>query len=148
MKNKEKKMKKQILFLAAVIIFLNAWAAINVSAQWVQSVKVDIAFDFKARGKTFPAGTYRIESISRGADNLLVFRDGGGKTRLIIADKLYAGTIQQPKLVFERRGENFQLTGIFLESGQWGFSLPAKREKSERYVSSSKTEKAEVLLSK
>jgi hypothetical protein len=134
-------MKKQILLAIAIIAFLNVWTTTNVSAQSAKAVKINVAFDFKAKGKNFSAGEYYIESVSSTSDNVLSIKSAGeGKSQLIIAGHLYSGKIQSAKLVFERRGENNFLTGIFLESGNWGFSLPTPRGRNEKHRASYQTE--------
>lgn len=141
-------MKKQILVAIAIIAFLNVWTTTNVSAQTTKAVKVNITFDFQAKGKIFSAGEYHIESISRGSDNVLAIRNAdGGRNQLIIANQLYSGKIQSEKLIFERRGENYFLTGVFLEGGNWGLSLPAPRGKNEKNIIAA-TKTVELSLSK
>ncbi|HSK71884.1 MAG TPA: hypothetical protein VK892_09335 [Pyrinomonadaceae bacterium] len=142
-------MKKQILIAIAIIAFLNAWATVNVSAQSGKAVKVKIEFDFQIKDKTFSAGEYFIEAVSRTNDNAFVIKSAGkDKNQIIIGNHLYAGKIQPAKLVFERRGTHYFLTGIFLESGQWGLSVPVSRKRSVGNIASVPSETVELPLSK
>lgn len=142
-------MKKLILLAIAIITFLNAWAATNVSAQSGKAVKVNVEFDFQVKDKIFSAGEYYFESISRTNDNAFLIRNGGeDKNQIIIGNQLYAGKIQMPKLIFERRGKSHFLKGIFLESGQWGLSVPVSRKKKDKNIASAPAETVELPLSK
>lgn len=142
-------MKKHILLAIAIIAFLNVLVTTNVSAQSGEILKVNIEFDFQAKDKIFPAGEYYIETVSRANDNAFFIRSADNdKNQIIIGNQLYAGKIQTPKLIFERRGKNHFLKGLFLESGQWGLSVPISRRKSEKNIASYQTEIVELPLSK
>jgi hypothetical protein len=67
---------------------------------------------------------------------------------MIIANQLYVGKAQPGKFVFERRGENYFLTGIILEGSQWGFSLPVSRRKSEKNLAAVEPKIVELPISK
>lgn len=142
-------MKKFILLAIAIIAFLNVWATTNVSAQSGKAIKVNVEFDFQVRDKILPAGEYYIEAASRANDNAFFIRDvDNGKSQVIMGSHLFAGKAQSPKLIFERRGKNHFLTGIFLESGQWGLSVPVSRKKRDKNVASVPAETVELPLTK
>ena len=117
-------MKKYLVLLASVIIFLNGWSANEVSGQAKKAVNVEVKFDFRVGDKIFPAGIYRFESVSQNSDNMLHLRNvGKEEQRLIVTNLSYTPTSQQPKLVFRQIGDEYFLTKIFLTDGNWGYSL-------------------------
>ena len=137
-------MKKQLFIMTAagIIAFLTILTAPGVTAQSGKTGKLNLEFDFYVGKTAFPAGEYIIESVSRTNDNILRIRgiNNDGKNHMIIGNVLNAGKIQQPKLVFRRSGESYFLSQIFLESGQWGFSLNLPRKQKEHLSGSEKIE--------
>lgn len=126
-------MKKYLFMFIAGIIFLNVWGVPEVSAQGAKAVEAEIKFDFRVGERLFPAGVYRLESVSPGNDNILQLRGVENRRRqLIVADVFYAVRRQSPKLIFSRIGEEYYLTSIFPADGKWGFSLPPSRRRKER----------------
>jgi hypothetical protein len=122
-------MREHILLLIAIIAFFNVLLTEDVSAQASKILKVSIDFDFNVLDKYFPAGEYTFET----SGGVLVIRNvGENKSQFINARHSYSGKIQPRKLVFERRGESFFLTGVFPESGQWGFFIPVRNRQDEK----------------
>jgi hypothetical protein len=125
-------MKKQFFYLIAAIVFLMTGAAAQIAAQ---SIKVNIGFDFQVGKKIYPAGAYIIEKTGRQDDNLLHLRSletGKKASRLIAANLAGGGGRLEPKLVFERRGNEYALSQIFFDESGWGYALPKSRqEKSD-----------------
>jgi hypothetical protein len=73
------------------------------------------------------------------------------KTQIILARNSQLATrTQTPKLVFLKNGEGCFLTQIFLESGEWGYSItPSRRQRdSEKHLASRITRKTEARLAK
>lgn len=129
-------MKRQFLLLIAIALFATALAT-NASGQTAKIVRVNVEFDFHIGDHSYPAGEYQIQSIS---DNLLLIRNvsAANKTQIILA---YHSTVRKnetPKLVFLREGQNYFLTQIFLDSGEWGYSITPSRgqRESERNLAS------------
>ena len=115
------------MFIAG-LIFLNAFASIEVSAQTLKAVRADVPFDFRVGDKIYPAGVYYLESISQLNDNLLQLRSfETKKQRLLATDDFYTGKQQSPKLVFYRIGEEYYLTNIFMTQGVSGFLIRSSR---------------------
>lgn len=122
-------MKRYLVWLASLIIFLNGWSADEVSAQVKKAVNVEVKFDFRAGDKIYPAGIYRFESVNQNSDNMLHLRNvEKEKQQLIIANLSYIPKNQQPKLVFRQIGDEYFLTKIFLTDGNWGYSLRSSPE--------------------
>lgn len=144
-------MKKQFLILFAIVTFA---AALNVEAfgQTGRTVKADIKFNFQIGGRVYPAGAYLIESIGRQSDNILQVRSVGDadKKQIIVAGAINAGKRQTPKLVFQKSGETYFLTEIFLDAEQWGYAIrPSHRQReSEKNLALATPEKIEIRLAK
>lgn len=143
-------MKNHLLWIIAIIVLLNVWTAGEVSAQSLKAAKVKIGFDFQIGDKKYPAGDYIVESVSRTNDNLLQISNTNGKNKkLIVANLSNAGKREEPKLVFQRHGENLFLTKIFLDGTDWGYALrPSRKQReSEKNLASAPTQIVEVSLS-
>ena len=125
-------MKRQFLLVFAIAVFATTLTT-NASGQTRQTTRTNVKFDFQIGDRIYPAGEYRIESISGQSDNLLIIRNVGdpNKTQIILASNLNVAKRQTPKLVFLKEGERYFLTQIFLDSGQWGYSIPASRSQRE-----------------
>ena len=125
-------MKRQFLLVIAITVFAAAFTT-NASAQSVKTVKVNVMFDFQIGDHTYPAGEYRIQSIGNQPDNILQIRSVSGATesQFIATSHSRTALMRVPKLVFEKYGENYFLTDIVLESGQWGYSIRASRPQRE-----------------
>ena len=126
-------MKRQFLILIAIVTFAAGTMTTNAFGQTGKTVQANIKFDFQIGERVYPAGEYLIEQVSRRSDNILRIRsvDGANKQQTIVAILSNAGKRQTPKLVFQKYGENYFLTKIFLDAEQWGFSVRRSRRQSE-----------------
>jgi hypothetical protein len=125
-------MKRQFLILIAIAAFVTTLTT-NALGQTGKTVKANLKFDFQIGERIFPAGEYLIESISRESDNLLRIRSVSdvNKQQFIIANHSSASKSQTPKLVFQKYGENYVLSTVFLDSDQWGYSISPSRRQRE-----------------
>lgn len=133
-------MKRQFLLLIAIAVFATAFTT-NASGQTGKTVKAKVMFDFQIGDRVYPAGEYWIESIS-WHDNVLRIRhvSDTNKTAFILANHSNAGASKghTPRLVFQKNGEDYFLTKIFLDTQQGGYSIaPSRlqRESGKRVVS-------------
>lgn len=144
-------MKRQVLVLIALATLATALTT-NAFGQAGKSVAANVKFDFQIGDRTFPAGEYRIASLSRQSDNILQIRSAGdtNKKQIILANYSNAGKRQTPKLVFQKYGESYFLTEIFFDSEQWGYSIrPSRRQReSEKNLALASLETIEVRLAK
>ena len=125
-------MKRQLLVLIAVAIFATALTT-NAFGQAGNRVVANVKFDFNVGERTFPAGQYRIESLSRQSGNILQIKSvrDMSKNEFIVANHAN-GKKQTPRLVFQKYGENYFLTAIFLDTDRWGYSIRVPRRQRER----------------
>jgi hypothetical protein len=142
-------MKRQFLLLIAIAVFATALTT-NASGQTGKTVRANVKFEFQIGDRTYPAGEYRIESISRQSDNVLRIRSASdaNKQQMISANLSNVGKRQTPKLVFQRYGEKYFLTKIFLDTDQWGYSIrPSRRQReNEKNLALASLETIEVRL--
>lgn len=125
-------MKRQFLLLIAIAVFATALTT-NAYGQTGKELRANVKFQFQIGDRIFPAGEYQIESTSRQNDNILLIRSVGdaSKIQIIRANHLIAGKGQSPKLFFQKYGENYFLTQIFLDTDQRGYSIPPSRRHRE-----------------
>jgi hypothetical protein len=143
-------MKRRFLILIAIVAFATA-VPTNAFGQKGKIVKANIKFDFHIGERVYRAGEYRIQSISNMSDNILHIRNVGdaNKQQIIIATHSNEGKRQTPILLFQKYGENYFLTEIFLGT-DWGYSIPPSRRQreSEKNLALASLEKIEVRLEK
>ena len=132
-------MRRQFLLLIAIATFATAFTA-NVSGQTAKTVKANVKFDFRIGDRLYPAGEYRIESI-RGLNDVLRIGSvsDSNKAEFLLANQSNTGSSQTPRLVFEKYGEDYFLTKLFLDTQQWGYSIrPSRRQlQGEKNLASS-----------
>ena len=126
-------MKRQFLLLVSIAVFATALAT-NASGQTGNTVRAKVKFDFQIGDRLYPAGEYRIQSNGRQPNNILRISSAGdvSKTEFFVAKELNVGKMETPKLLFKKYGETYFLTQIFLDSGQWGYSIRPSRRQRER----------------
>ena len=124
-------MKRKFLILIAIAAF-TAVLTTNAFGQTGETAKANVKFAFQIGDRTYPAGEYRIGSINLQSDNILLIRsvDDANKRQIIVANHSIRGTGQTPTLVFQKYGENYFLTKIFLNTEQWGYAIrPSRRQR-------------------
>ncbi len=122
-------MKRQFLILIAIVAFATGLTT-NAAGQTSKTLRANVKFDFQIGDRIYPAGAYRIESIS--TDNVLLITSVGdaNKKQIILAGYSNGSKGQTPKLVFQKYGESYFLTQIFFDSGEWGYSIrPSRRQR-------------------
>ena len=122
-------MKRQFLILIEIAVFATALTT-NDSGQTRKTLRANVKFNFQIGDRIYPAGEYRIESIS--TDNVLLITSIGdaNKKQMILAGYSNGSKGQARKLVFQKYGESYFLTQIFFDSGEWGYSIrPSRRQR-------------------
>lgn len=103
-------------------------AGVSVKAQTPSKVEVDIPFEFSAGNKTLQAGVYTIKQASA---NLLMLRNRDGKSVILNAPLSLESKDKGARLVFNRSGDNYYLSQVWL-SGENGRQLMPQDRKSDR----------------
>jgi hypothetical protein len=127
-------MKNQTYRLVAILGIFLGFAVASVQAQAPSKVEVNIPFEFSAGKTTLPAGVYTIKRMS---GNNVTLRSQDGHSSVILNAPV-TNTSSDPnaveRLVFERYGEQFALSQIWLtaDTGRqiW---IGKKGVKSERF---------------
>lgn len=133
-------MKRQFLMLMAIAAFTAGLTA-NTFGQSNKTVQASVKFDFQIGDRLYPAGKYRITSLSTQSDNILQIISLGeaNRSEIIVAALSNAGRAQKPRLIFRKYGDDkYFLTEIFLDTQQWGFWIqPSRRQReSEKNLAS------------
>lgn len=107
-------------------------AAPPVMAQY-NSVVADIPFPFIVSGKTHAAGEWTLMKVSSGPAHVWLLKDVDGRnSALAVANSDYKQLSAETKLTFNRYGEQYFLSEIWMP-GEVGYYLPpSKQEKALR----------------
>ena len=100
--------------LVAILGIFLGLAVVSVRAQAPSKVEVNIPFEFSAGKTTMPAGIY---SIKRLSGNNVTLRSEDGKSSVILNAPVTNNSTDPnavERLVFERYGEQFALSQIWL----------------------------------
>lgn len=116
-------MKKQLLVIGAVILFMTAFAAQGALAQDVRIRTVEIGFEFHVGKDVYPSGRYVIEKLDSKATVFQLRNIVNGRQRLLFAGSIEALETNSPRLVFQSSGGNYYLSQIFLQTGSAGFEV-------------------------
>ena len=109
-------------------------------------VRATIPFDFSVRGKTLPAGNYEIRRITDEPDGLMIAglnHNNRGERVMFETEAVQSRKIpRRGMLVFNRYGDSYFLSEIFVSGEQEGRELHASRQERnlERETASNKTE--------
>jgi len=123
-------MKKQLLALFGLGLLLATALA------YAQSInlKADVPFNFVVTGETLPSGEYTIRS-ERNTDHTLTITGVGQTSRVLLAYPcltLKGGRrSDQTKLVFNRYGNHYFLSEIWVEGNREGQKLHKTRREVE-----------------
>jgi hypothetical protein len=139
-------MKKQFLVLIAIAAFTTVLTT-SAFGQVGKTTDANVKFDFQIGDRLYPAGNYRIESISH---NILKIRnlEAANKNQVIVSTLLNDGKGETPRLVFQKYGEIYFLSNIFLGTEHWGYSIrPSRRQREiEKNLALASLKKVEVPL--
>ena len=142
-------MKRQAISLVSLLtLLLVAGSAI---AQTVH-VRADVPFNFAVGNKTYPAGTYTVETLNDRDSKVLVLQAGDGNASTMIfsnaAERLKPA--DKTKLVFSRYGNQYFLSQVWLSGAIRGHELPKssrEREIAKAMARNLTQERVEVVAS-
>src|SRR5215213_112998 len=128
-------MKNQTYRVVAILGIFLGLAVVSVHAQAPSKVEINIPFEFSAGKTTLPAGVY---SIKRLSGNNVTLRSENGKSSVILNAPVTHNSTDPnavERLVFERYGDQFALSQIWLTAGTgrqvWTNKKDAKSERIE-----------------
>ncbi len=111
-------MKRLTLVAFAVVFALAVWGSIA----FAEALVVDIQFPFKAVGKDFPAGKYRIEAEVQPGE-LKLFNEATGKGA-VMTYRTRLSERNEAVVVFDKQSDKYFLSEIYIP-GIDGFELKA-----------------------
>ncbi len=90
-----------------------------------ESFAVEVPFAFEAAGKSFPAGSYTVDSVTNG---VLVIRGAtSAETAAIMVSPSESAATSKSSLIFDKGAEIAELSRVNLSSGLILSVTPAKR---------------------
>ena len=123
-------MKRQALSLISLLsLLLVAGSAV---AQTIH-VRADIPFNFAVGSKTYPAGTYEIGSVDSANNKTLLLkaRDGSASAMINSNTAESLKPANKTKLVFNRYGDRYFLSQIWMNGATLGHQLPKNSREKE-----------------
>jgi hypothetical protein len=123
-------MKKQVISVLTMLSLVAAViAAITVApaaAQAINSIKVDVPFNFTSGSSEFPAGKYTIEQVSGRGTSAITIRSENGKAigMLICSSAQTLSPKDVTSVVFNRYGDHYFLSQIWTAGETTGIEIP------------------------
>lgn len=125
-------MKRRIISMAAVAMFVTTLAVASVRAQNAGDLAVSIPFEFVAGGRTLPAGEYYVRRSFDGAQAVLRLTDKNNSVSVYLTThSAQTSNIQsESKLVFNKYGQQRFLAQVWSAGRSTGHELnKSKRER-------------------
>ena len=130
--DEEKKMKRQILIVVALLALAGLTAA-GVQAQSSASVRANIPFQFKDADKVMQAGEYTIRQINPGSDVVMLqLATKNGDASVIVRTTVIRTNAHQSALVFNRYGSDYFFSRVAIEGEAYAWQ--ATKSSGERGV--------------
>jgi len=118
-------MKKQMITLIAVAVFVMTLTVVSVHAQNAGNLSVTIPFEFSAAGQTVPAGDYYLRRSLNGARVVMRIESNDGSLSIYLPTHVAQTAEIQPesKLVFTRYGSQLFLSQVWAVGRSTGEEL-------------------------
>ena len=115
------------LFLALCLVSLGATLTANAQIRSDATIRANIPHSFVVNNATLPAGAYVITVVDPYASDLTVLgiRSANGKTAVFVDTESVAvpGLAPHTELVFDKIGDTYFLSKVFLEGDDGGNQL-------------------------
>jgi hypothetical protein len=117
------------MLLIAFTIFVAAAATIPARAQVLDTIVVDIPFEFTVRNTVLPAGEYTVKRLNPINPSVmeLLNSDGDAKVLFLVGSADTSTTPTKPELIFDRVGDRYFLSEIFESWDNVGVELQKTR---------------------
>lgn len=97
------------------------------------TVVADIPFPFAVAGKAFPPGEWTMARVDTGGVPLCMIKDRESRDALlVVANVVYKPPDGQTRLVFNRYGDRYFLSVIWLPDTRGYYFIPMKEERDLR----------------
>jgi hypothetical protein len=122
-------MKKQVLFALLTMVLLMASGAANAQLGSKNEVRANVPFDYKVGNATMKAGNCSIRPA--GTPDALAIRCEGSEAKLVLSHSVSGKAAKETKLVFNKYGDQYFLSQIWVEGDETGAQLPRTRTENE-----------------
>jgi hypothetical protein len=138
-------MKNTIRLLATFVCLVGLWGS-WAQAQESPYLKAHIPFDFIAGNRTLPAGDYLIKrGLSNSPDVLLIRGKENKEAMFLLVNETQAQvTPTESQLVFDRFGDSYFLSTIWLAGEDLGCEAPMPKAEHELELSGMRHEETAV----
>jgi hypothetical protein len=114
------------------LMLLAVLATLGVASAYAQvdtTIQASIPFNFTVRGRTLPAGMYYIKQLNDTDPNLLEIRSADYRRVAIFTtiDDQAARAPKSSELVFDRIGDKYFLSQVWVKGNNIGEELPKTR---------------------
>jgi len=141
-------MKKHMISVVAVAVFVVALAVMSVQAQNAGHLKVTIPFDFVAAGTALPAADYSVQWSFEGGHIVMKIRSKNDTKSIFALTRSVEGrSIQnESKLVFNKYGNQMFLSQVWIASRSTGAEmLKTNRERNLQKEIAKRSAKPETI---
>jgi len=127
-------MKKQMMTLMAVAVFVMTLTVVSVHGQNAGNLAVTIPFEFATAGKTLPAGDYYVRRSLDGARVVMRIESKDGSLSIYLPTHVAQSAEIQPesKLVFNKYGGQLFLSQVWTAGRSAGEEL--NKTSRERFL--------------
>ena len=119
------------LFLALCLVSLGATLTANAQIRSDSTIRANIPYSFVVNNTTLPAGTYLITVVEPDGADLTVLKisSANGKTAVFFNTEpvTVSGSGRQTELVFDKIGDTYFLSKVFLKDYEGGNQLPKSK---------------------
>lgn len=114
--------KRFLIFVFALTGVLSLSAAVEAQAR--REFSVPVPFDFIAAGKTMPAGTYTVSSVSQSGWKLLILSSYDRKVSVIVLPSEFISSADSAVRVgFEQIGDDRFLKNVVTDTGTYNLPI-------------------------
>jgi len=145
------KMISKLFLSLCLVIGLSAVMTTNAQIDSDVTIEANIPHSFIVRDTTLPAGKYTIRVVDDNADlNLLEIRSVDRRTAVFFETESVQlnGRAQATELVFDKLGDNYFLSRVFLSGDESGNQLPKSRMQRKLEDGGMKAETHSIAVSK
>ena len=139
------------LFLALCLVSLGATLTANAQIRSDARIRANIPYSFVVNNTTLPAGTYVIRVADPDASDLrlLEIRSANGKTSVFFKTEpvTVSGSARHTELVFDKIGDNYFLSRVFLEGDGGGNQLLKSKQQRRLEENGSVAESRSIAAS-
>ena len=145
-------MKSKVVSLVVLWVLSLCPSVGNAQTSHHSALTVKVPFEFVVGNRTFPAGTYKFESLnsapSRATIDYLMVRsmDGRHLYQAIVADVVGSEEPSNPRLLFTRRGDRAFLSEVWAPGKQAGWGLQCRNDHTQ--AAESENDKLTLIASK